>query len=308
MDKLDKKLKLLFKNNNFKMSNKYINIINETLSQIPDNKTFYKANFKSLRLVLATSCCLLILITGVSFAKDISEVFQGLLSHDKGIISAIENNFIETNSSKIIESNNVKAFIDSVLMDDYKLCISLSFELPPEYSKNNIHRIHIPNIIIYDENNNILYKMIMKKTDYSFFNNLDVDINNFSYETSSDIGWVDKKENTYSFSYIISSDGFPKSKSINIKFDELNFIDRNLLYYNSPKTYLEIMKDATLFTINGNWTLNYDLSEKTYNRENYTYTIKNYNEYNFCFPKEIIVTKTGCKVEFSYDLHNIKKR
>lgn len=302
MDKLDKKLKSLFKNTYLKMSNKYTSKINETLSQLP-NVEIHPSNNRNLRFVLATTCCLLILITGVSFAKDIDEFFQGLLRNDKGVMSAIENNFIETNSSKTIESNNIKAYIDSVLMDDYKLCISLSFELPSEYAKDNIHRIEIPNIIIYDENNNILYQMTMKEIDFSFFNN--PNINNFSYETSSDIGWVNKNGNIYSFSYIINSDCFPRSKTIHVKFDELNFVDANLLDYTSQKSEIEIIQEATLFTIKGKWTLNYDLSEKTYNRENYIYKIKNYENYNYNFPEKIIITNTASKLEFSYDLHDI---
>lgn len=304
MDKLDKKLKSFFKTNDFEISDQYISTINETLAQLPDNKTVPQTT-KNFKFVLATACCLLFLITGVSLAKDIDEFFQGLLGHNKGVMSAIENNFIETNSSKTIESNNVKAYIDSVLMDDYKLCISLSFELPLEYAKDNIHRIEIPNIIIYDENNNVLYKMTMKEIDFSFFNNPQINLDNFSYQTSSDIGWVSKKGNIYSFSYIINSDGFPHSKTIHVKFDELNFVDRNLLDYESPKSYVEIIQDATLFTVKGNWILNYDLSEKTYNRENYIYRIKNYEKYNYNFPEQIIVTNTASKLEFSYDLHNI---
>lgn len=39
MDKLDKKLKSFFKTNDFEISDQYISTINETLAQLPDNKT-----------------------------------------------------------------------------------------------------------------------------------------------------------------------------------------------------------------------------------------------------------------------------
>lgn len=98
---------------------------------------------------------------------------------------------------------------------------------------------------------------------------------------------------------------FPKSQTVNIKFDELNFIDKNLLDYSSQKSSEEVIKDATLFTIHGNWNLHYNLSEKTYNRENYIYRIKNYNDFKYNIPEELIVSNTETRLEFQYDLHNI---
>lgn len=302
MDKFDKKLRSIFKSNEFKISEQFTNMIDETLYTLPNKEIKHKNNIKNLKFALATVFCIL-LITGTTFAKDIGDFFQDLLSHNSGVMSAIENNFIETNYSKTIESSNVKAYIDSILMDDYKLCVSLSFELPSEYVKNNIHRINIPNIIIYDENNNILYKMFMKEIDFSFFNNLN--LATLSYETSSDIGWANKNGNIYSFSYIINSDKFPHSKNIYIKFDELNFVDADLLDYTSKRSDLEIIQNATLFTVKGNWILNYDLSEKTYNRENYTYRIKNCDDYKYNIPKELIVSNTETRLDFQYDLKNI---
>lgn len=281
-----------------------LDTIHSTLKDLPEKEKNHKT-LNKLKLSLATTFCSIFLITGVVFAKDIKVFFQDMLNDHKGIISAIKNDFIETIPSSYIESNNVKVYIDSLLMDDYKLCISLSIEVPLEYAKKNIHRIYIPNIIIYDENNNILYQYARKEIDTSFFNNPKIDLYNFSYETSSDIGWATKNKNTYSFSYIINSSGFPKSKKINIKFDEINFIDKNLLDYDSNLSYIERMEKATLYTVSGKWLLNYDLSEKTFNRENYIYKIKNYNAYNYNFPSELIVSNTECSLEFSYNLKNI---
>ncbi len=303
MNKEDKKLYCKL-NESIKISQSCRDTIYNTFDKLPEKEKHIE-KYSKLRLSVAITFCSLFLITGIAFGKDIGELFQGLLSHNKGIISAIENNFVETNPSKYIESSNVKAYIDSVLMDDYKLCISLSFELPAEYAKENIHRIEIPNIIIYDENNNILYQMAMKEIDYSFFNNPEISEDNFSYQTSSSIGWAEKDGNIYSFSYIIDSNGFPKSRTINIRFDEINLVDKDLLDYELGLSDMEIINRATLYHISGKWELKYDLSQKTYNRENYTYKIKNYADYPFNFPKELIVSNTESRLEFSYDLHNI---
>lgn len=303
MNKEDKKLYCKL-NENIKIPQSCRDTIYNTFDKLPEKEKHIEKHNK-LRLSVAITFCSLFLITGIAFGKDIGELFQGLLSHNKGVISAIENNFVETNPSKYIESSNVKAYIDSVLMDDYKLCISLSFELPAEYAKENIHRIEIPNIIIYDENNNILYQMARKEIDYSFFNNPEISENNFSYQTSSSIGWAEKDGNIYSFSYIIDSNGFPKSKTINIRFDEINLVDKDLLDYELELSDMEIINRATLYQISGKWDLKYDLSEKTYNRENYIYRVKNYADYPFNFPEEIIVSNTETRFEFTYDLNDI---
>lgn len=308
MDKLDKKLKSLFKNNNLKMSDKYLNIINETLSQIPDNKTFHKANFKSLRLVLTTSCCL-ILVTTIVFGKDIGLFFQTIAS--KGIQAAIENDFIEINNSKPSEYNNTSVYIDSIIMDDYKLCICIKFELPTNYTNNNITNVEIPNILIYDDNENILFKHFFEEIDYSFFNLLNDNENVVTFDDGFSISNNKENNNTYSLTYVINGNNFPKSQKISLKFDKINLINKDILNNLSPDEIVilndkERRNKSTVNSISGKWSLTYDLSKKTYERESYTYEIKNNNDYyKYNFPREIIVSNTETRLKFSYDLHDI---
>lgn len=306
MDKLDKKIKSLFKNNNLKMSEKYIYTINKTLSQLPDKKITLQTT-KNLKFVLATTCCLM-LITGTVFGKDIGNFFQGILS--KGIQSAIENNFIDINSGNYSEYNDTKVYIDSIIMDDYKLCICIKFELPNTYTNNNITNVEVPNILIYDENENILFKHFGEEIDYSFFSLLNDNEDIVTFDNGFSVSNSKENNNAYSLTYVINGDNFPKSEKIFCKFNKINLQNKDIINSLSPDEIVtlgdkERREKSTIISINGEWNLIYDLSEKIYERENYIYEIKNYNQFNYNFPKELIVSNTETRLKFSYDLHNI---
>lgn len=301
MDKFDKKLKSIFKSNDFAMSNNFTNMIKETLSTLP-NKEITPKN-SHLKLVLATTCCL-ILISTAAFGKDIGTFFQGILS--KGVRSAIENNFVEINDSEYSESKNTKAYIDSVLMDDCKLCICFKFELPPNCINTNITNVDIPNILIYDENENILLKHFFEETDYSFFNLLTNNEHYIDFSDGFSLNSDKEHNNIYSLTYVINGNNFPKSKNIYVKFNKINLMNKDLLSEESSGLGFEgIRNKSNIGCINGEWNLAYNLSEKTYKRENYIYEIINYDDYNYNFPKELVVSNTETRLKFSYDLRNI---
>lgn len=308
MDKLDKKLKSLFKTNDFEISKQYVSRINETLSQLPDRKITPKTT-KNLKFLVATTCCLM-LITGTVFGKDIELFFRTIAG--KGIQAAIENDFIEINSSEYSESNNTKVYIDSIIMDDYKLCICIKFELPSTCSNKDITNVDIPNLLIYDDNENILLKYFFEEGDLSFFNLSDN--NTKTLENGFSISNSKENDSTYSLTYIINGNNFPKSKKIYLKFNKINLVNKDIINNLSPDETVKMgnkkrRSKSTIGCINGEWNLTYNLSEKTYNRENYIYEIKNYSDYNkYNIPKELVVSNTETRLKFSYDLHDILKR
>lgn len=308
MNDIDKKLYSIISLDKVYPSQKYQNFLQSVLNDLPE-KYISKNKFSKFKVILASACCSVFLITGIVFAKDMKNFFQDFFINNKGIFSAIENDFVENNNSTFLESNNIKTYIDSILMDDYKLCINLAFELLDDFQGKNITSIQIPNLLIYDENENILFNQFYEDIDYSFFNisNLNNFGNFWPYANSIS---VNKENNTYFLTYQIDSPNFPKSKNITIMFNKINLLDENIV---KEMPFEEIAKlsprerlsKSTVQSINGNWKLNYNLSEKTYERENYVYKVKNANEYNFNFPKEILVSNTETKFDFEYDLSNI---
>lgn len=168
IDKFDKKLHSIFKSNEFKIPEQFTNMIDETLSTLPNkeipvgNKAFIdklsqhqnnystannssrksKSNWFKLKLT-ATSCSIL-LITGVVFAKDIETFVKKQFSDfnvGNGVSTAIENGYVGKDNSElseqiaqIIENNKVtgnikvKSKVEEFLMTDSNLNISFYFE------------------------------------------------------------------------------------------------------------------------------------------------------------------------------------
>ena len=107
MDELDKKIESTFKSksNDYKLSTKFINRVNETLTTLPNKRKNYTRNIK---VVLATSCCSLMLVSGIVFAKDIQEYIINKFKLGKGIQTAVENGYIaETNNDYLSHNTNV---------------------------------------------------------------------------------------------------------------------------------------------------------------------------------------------------------
>lgn len=302
MNKKDKKLYIKL-NENVQITQTYTDTIYNTFGKLPENKINLKS-LNKLKLSIAMTCTIF-LITSVVFAKDIKIFFNGLLNN-KSIISAIENNYIESIPSQKIVQNDIKTNIDSILMDDYKLCITLDFELPYYYNTDAITKIQIPNILIYDENKNILFNEFYEEIDYSFFNVND--INKF-WKYSYDISCL-KEDNIYSLTYVIEHEKFPKSKNINVLFNKINLMNDNIIKALPLEEKIklssnDIINKSTIDYIKGKWDFSYNLTEKTYSRKNLVYKIKNYNDYNYNFPSELIVSHAETKFSFQYNQNSI---
>lgn len=290
-------------NENVSIPQTYTDTIYNTFGKLPENKINLKS-LNKLKLSIAMTCSIF-LITSVVFAKDIKFFFNGLLNN-KSIISAIENNYIESIPSQKIIQNDIKTNIDSILMDDYKLCITLNFELPYYYNTDAITKIQIPNILIYDENKNILFNEFYEEIDYSFFNVND--INKF-WKYSYDISCL-KEDNIYSLTYVIEHEKFPKSKNINVLFNKINLMNDNIIKALPLEEKIklssnDIINKSTIDYIKGKWDFSYNLTEKTYSRKNLVYKIKNYNDYNYNFPSELIVSHAETKFSFQYNQNSI---
>lgn len=308
MNKNDKKIynKL---NKNIVVPKTYIDTIYNTLNNIPEKENKKQMRFQYKYQIVLAICCSIFLISTTVFGKNIDNFFHGIFINHKGITSAIENDFIEINNNEYSESNNAKAYIDSLLMDDYKLCICFKFQLPFTGLKN-ITNVEIPNILIYDENENVLFNQFYEEIDYSFFDISTIKNISRAWSGSYDISFDKDDNQTYYLTYIINSEEFPKSRNIYVKFNKINLINKdiinNLSFDEIAALEIEERKSkTTIGCINGKWNLTYNLSEKTYNRENYIYKVKNFNDYNYNFPEEIVVSNTETRLNFSYDLRNI---
>lgn len=267
-------------------------MIKEKVVEMKDNRI--------IRLIMFFAV-ISVLTSGIVFAKDITLFFKDIFGH-KGINSAIENNYIEKGNENYIEYNDVNAKIDYFLLDDYKLCISLNFKLPSTYIDKNITNVETPNILIYDENENILFKQFYEEIDYSFFNISTFKESDMTFGGSHDVSSNKENNDTYSLTYVISSENFsfPKSKKIYIKFDKIDLVNKDIINNLSFDEiaglgFAERREKTTIAYIKGEWDLELDLSEKSYSRENAVYNIKNFDEFDFDIPSELIITQTEAR-------------
>lgn len=293
MEKSEKQIKNLIFNARKKLRKL---MIKEKVIEMKNNKIV-----RLLMLFVVIS----VLTSGIVFAKDITLFLKNIFGH-KGISSAIENNYIEKGNENYIEFNDVNTKIDYVLLDDYKLCISLSFELPFTCIDKNITNVETPNLLIYDENENILFKQFYEEIDDSFFNISTLKENGIALGGSYDVS-TNKENNIYYLTYIISSEDFPfpKSKNIYVKFDKIDLINKelinNLSFDEIAALGFSERRDKTTVTyIKGEWELELDLTEKTYTRENTIYNIKNFDEFDFYIPSELVISQTEARFKMEH--------
>lgn len=228
-----------------------------------DNKRSLKIN----TFIMAVIKTIVTLFTGVIitlsavFAKDIYNWVYRLFNPEttsKGIIDMVEDGYIYNTEMDYIESNGVYAKIEHITMDDYNLDIIFNIK-----SKNNIEHltsIAIPDLIITDENNNILFCNNIKK--YEKFcqdNNLEYSNknmdNNFTNEGYS-IELIEKDDKNIKFIYRMFSSQYPNSKMLNVNFETINCLVNN-----------EISDE-----LKGNWDIKIELPENLYNRHSIVYT------------------------------------
>ena len=261
-------------NNNKEVPNIINNGINTALSI---NKN--KSNFTTLiKKIIITIISLLTVTGGIVFAKDIKTLFENIFgNYNNGITTAIENGYIEDIDMQYIESNDVSVKVNQITLDNYNLGVVLSIKLNEEIELNNISEIELKNIIITDENNKVLFAEY--EDNKEFFNYCDsnnLDNNNFvaGYANSPANGRIlNKENNTIIYSFYTTSDKFPISKELNIKFNTLELI-KNTKYDEK----IDSLVTDYFSVIEGSWEMSINLEEMKNERKSIEYIVTNIND------------------------------
>lgn len=235
-------------------------------------------NFKALSIILILS-----MVTGVVFAKEILEFISNIfINTSEGVGTAIENGYIQDVDMDYEKNNGAEVKVDYVLMDDFNLNIMFNINLQEDNPK--IKKVEFSNLIITDENDNILVAEFESNNKYEQFckaRNIEVTHNNIACgNTTQNLAMYDSQDSNYKCSYSAVSNGYPKSKKLNISFDKIVLLDLNR---------------ETLETKSGKWNIEIDLDEKIYKRETIIYNLDYCNDSNL----ELIsatVSETGMKI------------
>ena len=261
---------------------------------------------KILQSTLTVAMCSLS-ITGIVFAKDISNQIYNKYFTGKGVEKAINEGYVEntkmeeqsSNSTiqneetgKIIEDNETKVKVSEIIMDDFTLSmtfeVTLSDQVKDIITAKDVMEMNFPDIVVYDENNNVLnfvYDDYLKK--FSSKNNItpkeiiNSGLNMFVSE---------KNGNTVKIIYNFYTDGgnvFPKSKELHIDINKIN-ISKN-----------ETVLGDEEISIKGNWNFKVDVPEKMYNRQNIAYIQKSTSNKDFNIESAILYN-TGMEIKMKF--------
>lgn len=266
-DEVDNKLFDYFKDNKDipKDTENLLNNIKYT-----KHKTYFGIGKVAIILVTLST-----LTTGIVFAKNIVSFLKdifGLSSiniDNEGVIEAIDSkDYIQNVDSEYVDiSSDYSIKIDYLLMDDINLY--LVFNLYSNNEINSEYRLSIPDLIIKNENNEILYS----DNDDSTILNL------VAVKGSKKI--VTENNHEKSELIFIMSNGYPQISQLNISFNKV-------LLYNDKNP------SNNCITLDCNCNFNIDLIEKFINRETYEFcTFENTTNYTIT---KCISTDTGTYV------------
>lgn len=253
-------------------------------------------------------------ISGFVFAKDIStKIYENKYSTGNGIGKAIEEGYISNteteyensntkvqnrDTEEIIEGIDINIKVKEFLMDDFNLSLTFDIEFDNKVNEtilvNEIREISFPDLIIYDENNVVLYHMLGSSLDnFCKENSL-----NFNSETATNeqvIGSgvnsfpVMKEGNKIGLIYNIYTGGnqvYPKSKNLKLKIGQVNISREDATFPGDGE-----------ITFTGNWNIDLNVPEKMYNRTSEVYVQKSTTNKDFKVLQAVLYD-TGMKIKF----------
>lgn len=230
-----------------------------------DSKMKKRTNIKLYKKFALAFSFLIISINIIVCAYKISENYKSKNSIgyvNNSLKSAVENGYIQNIDMEYAYSNNVGAKIDYIIMSDYNLNILFDFDISQVKGVNR--EGHIQDLLIYDENNNIIfcynnnvYKKFCKKNNIKYIK----DCSEVQYTDGYGVQLIELSDSNNKTLYTIRSvKGFPKSKKLYVLFNSICFDMESIIKGKSK--------------IKGNWNLELNLSEQFYDRDTIKYRLK----------------------------------
>lgn len=284
-NEIDKKIKTIL-SQDVELTDKYKYMIRHTLKE--NKSKMPNSHFNKFLKLAAVGCGCMILTTSVVFAKDISKFFTNFFNNSKGMDTAIENGYLLEPNMNYINSSEVETKIENLLITDYNLSFTINMKFINDLNLESIEKINLPDLIITDNENKILYCENEEK-----FNKFCLEKNlNYTYKEFNDnyinngcnyyIKAKNSDSNEIQLVYNLTANNFPKSKNINISFSEIDL---------SNQTDINNLQKIT-----GNWNMNVDIPEKFYNRETISYKVKSCSNENINVT-QAVVNDTCMKLE-----------
>lgn len=224
---------------------------------------------KSIPQIIMYIFSILILTTGVVFAKDIVNIITSIFNNStKAIDTAVENGYVQNVDMDFIYDNDIGIKVDYIMMDNSKLDISYVYS----YNTNMaVDYIELNQYDIQDDKGNLLYQYDSKN--FVIQNPLKVT----SMKKYNDP--IKLEEGIWKQSILYTSDSFPTSKVLLINIDSLKINNEMVIY--------------------GNWNFEITLDNKFIQRDDILYQPV-LNEH--IIQNKITLSETTLKVFLELDL------
>ena len=233
------------------------------------NKKQTKRIKKSIPQIIMYIFSILVLTTGVVFAKDIVNMITSIFNNStKSIDTAVENGYVQNVDMDFVYDNDIGIKVDYIMMNNSNLDISYVYSCN---SGTIMDYIELNRYSIKDDRGNWLYQYDSENS--SIENPLSVT----SMKKYNDP--IKLEEGILRQSILYTSDNFPPSKVLLINIDSL-------------KINNEIV-------INGNWNFEITLDDKFIQRDNIIYQPV-LNEH--IIQSEITLSETTLKIFLELDL------
>ncbi len=247
---------------------------------------------------IASVACLILLISGATFADEISEkVFdiynfretykietklpESVVNNPEKLKEVLsdKNSIIawNENAADSIKTNNLQISISRIDMDDYYMSFKGSISFPEEVTEKmpleDIYLVRFPDLVIKDENDNILFCMEENKLKEIFeTDDIEAIKNNPKYCISKVLlyrfkDYYELGKNPYNFEYDLGTaipSIYPKSKKLIFEFSKIALDSSDACIGIDNKHYLH--QDQSL-TVIGNWKIEVDVPSKYSERE-----------------------------------------
>lgn len=265
MNKDDEKISEIL-NKDIKIPESYFDTINYTFTQLPEkNKKKFKIN--KYKFTFATTCCSLILITGVVFAKDIGNYFKSLFAYSTPAIdNAVENGYVQSTEMNFTYDQGIGIKVDNLVLDDLNLAVSLNYET----QKENLDSIWLERFTILNDKGDLIYE--------------------FEKPEEAKVGLAHSMERAEHPTKITDMT-FLDSILFGLRQNATEF---NKLHFEIRSVKLEYA-DHTIESVAGNWEFDVAISDEMKKSENYHYSMVDSNKYvESCIG---VLSATGMTVE-----------
>lgn len=268
-----------------------------------------KKELKTIDIIkpMVAASVMIISLSGMVFAKDISKHIYNKYFTGKGIEKAVNEGYIQNTemeeqyseakihneeTGQIIEDNETSVKVSELIMDDFTLSmtfdVTLSDKIKDVITAQEVMEMNFPDIVVYDENNIVLntvydddLKQFIEENNITPKDVIGSGVNMFVSE---------KNGNTVKVIYNFYTGGesvYPKSKELHVNIDRIK-ISKNET----------VMGDEEI-SIKGNWNFKVDVPEKMYNRQNIIYKQKSTTNQDFNV-QSAVVYNTGMEIKMKF--------